>query len=160
MIGTQSFTSITEWNYKDSSGSPVLPSPLDPSSPRRTTSQSTSIVRYFQGKLVGRTGATIRSKGGDTRVVVKEWTGEGSEGGVRLGTNELRVSEGLNGAHDKRVRGGGKGGEYKKNKILPVDTPAYVVEGTVTAGGNVVSGVPVTEETWVRAVGCEPPSRE
>lgn len=68
----------------------MTPSPLDADSPRRTTSESKGVIRWFQGSIIGRRGAEIRSRGGDLRVVVKEWSGYGEVGGVGLGSNEVR----------------------------------------------------------------------
>ena len=55
----------------------ISPRPMDPNQPARTRSISGSIVRLFRGKLVGETlGRKLRSRGLDTRVWIKEYSGD------------------------------------------------------------------------------------
>lgn len=79
--GSMGFDEVTDWEYyrQDDDGRErqvVQPNPFDPAQPRRTRASSGSVVRIFRGELIGRLGSTMRSKGLDTRVLVKEFTGK------------------------------------------------------------------------------------
>jgi hypothetical protein len=79
--GSMGFQEITDWEYyrEDDDRKErqlVQPNPLDPSQPKRTKVSSGSVVRIFRGELVGRIGSTMRSKGLDCRVLVKEFSGK------------------------------------------------------------------------------------
>ena len=85
--GSAGFDRVPDWQYyivdidKDSweeqRRKPVSPRPMDPNQPARTQSSSGSVVRLFHGKLVGGTlGSKLRSQGLDTRVRIKEYSGD------------------------------------------------------------------------------------
>jgi len=80
-VGAMGFDEVTDWEYfqQDEDGRDrrrVEPNPLDPAQPTRTRKSSGSVVRVFRGEFEGLLGATIRSKGMDRRVLVKEFAGE------------------------------------------------------------------------------------
>mmetsp|Transcript_8522 Transcript_8522/g.17769 ORF Transcript_8522/g.17769 Transcript_8522/m.17769 type:complete len:542 (+) Transcript_8522:118-1743(+) len=80
-VGNMGFEEVTDWEYYfENEDDPkdrdvVNPNPFDESKPKRTRTSSGSVVRVFRGEFVGRLGATIRSRGLDQRVLVKEYTG-------------------------------------------------------------------------------------
>lgn len=79
--GSMGFDEVTDWEYyrEDEDGRErqvVQPNPLDPAQPRRTRASSGSVVRVFRGEFVGRLASTIRSRGLDSRVLVKEYSGK------------------------------------------------------------------------------------
>jgi len=90
-IGNMGFEEVTDWEYYyENEDDPedrdiVNPNPFDSSKPKRTRTNSGSVVRVFRGQFVGRLGGTIRSRGLDARVLVKEFTGEMAQ---RLAKNE------------------------------------------------------------------------
>jgi len=86
-IGSLGFDEIVDWEYydqtseeasprADKSRAVVEPSPFDPTKPKRTRSSSGSVIRLYRGKLLGELGASLRTKGMDSRVLVKEFVGE------------------------------------------------------------------------------------
>jgi len=54
----------------------VQPLPFDSTKPKRTRLSSGSVVRLFRGEFKGRLGSTLRSRGMDNRVLLKEFAGE------------------------------------------------------------------------------------
>mmetsp|Transcript_28862 Transcript_28862/g.78195 ORF Transcript_28862/g.78195 Transcript_28862/m.78195 type:complete len:544 (-) Transcript_28862:1178-2809(-) len=81
-VGNMGFEEVTDWEYyyeneEDPNDRNVVnPNPFDGSKPKRTRTNSGSVVRVFRGELVGRLGATVRSKGLDQRILIKEYTGK------------------------------------------------------------------------------------
>ena len=80
-VGNMGFEEVTDWEYYyENEDDPedrdvVNPNPFDSSKPKRTRTNSGSVIRVFRGEFVGRLGGTIRAKGLDQRVLVKEFTG-------------------------------------------------------------------------------------
>ena len=80
-VGNMGFEEVTDWEYYyENEDDPedrnvVNPNPFDSSKPKRTRTNSGSLIRVFRGEFIGRLGGTIRSKGLDQRVLVKEFTG-------------------------------------------------------------------------------------
>lgn len=78
--GSMGFDEVTDWEYyqedSDENRKAVQPNPLDPAQPKRTRESSGSVVRIFRGEFVGRLAGTLRSKGLDPRVLIKEFTGK------------------------------------------------------------------------------------
>ena len=75
------FDEVTDWDYYQvdedgNRGSRVRPNPFDAGQPRRTRASSGSVVRIFRGELTGKLGASLRSRGMDKRVLVKEFSGK------------------------------------------------------------------------------------
>lgn len=89
--GSMGFDEVVDWEYFDNPGEEkrnvVQPPPFDPTKPKRTRSSSGSVVRIFRGELAGRLGSTIRARGLDRRVLVKEFSGEKA---VELAKAELK----------------------------------------------------------------------
>lgn len=81
-VGKMGFDEVTDWEYyyeneRDPTDRKVVqPNPFDASKPKRTRKSSGSVVRVFRGEFTGRLGGTLRSRGLDNRVLVKEFTGE------------------------------------------------------------------------------------
>lgn len=80
-VGSLGFEEVTDWEYYQPSlvnneRRIVDPPPFDPSQPKRTREKSGSVVRIFRGEFSGRLGSTIRSFGMDSRVILKEFTGD------------------------------------------------------------------------------------
>ena len=86
--GSAGFDKVTDWQYysididdddryaQQERRTPIAPRPLDPNQPARTRSSSGSVVRLFLGEFTGGTiGAKLRSRGLDTRVWIKEYSG-------------------------------------------------------------------------------------
>ena len=79
--GSSGFDEVTDWDYytQDEDGNrieSVEPNPFDSSQPRRTRTSSGSVVRIFRGELGGKLGNTLRARGLDKRVLVKEFSGK------------------------------------------------------------------------------------
>lgn len=80
--GSMGFDEVTDWEYyyegedERDDRKVVQPNPMDPAQPKRTRESSGSVVRIFRGEFVGRLASTIRSKGLDKRVLVKEFSGK------------------------------------------------------------------------------------
>ena len=79
--GSMGFDEVTDWDYytQDEDGNrieSVEPNPFDSSQPKRTRSSSGSVVRIFRGELGGKLGNTLRARGLDKRVLVKEFSGK------------------------------------------------------------------------------------
>jgi hypothetical protein len=80
-VGNMGFEEVTDWEYYyEDEDDPddrdvVNPNPFDSSKPKRTRTNSGSVIRVFRGEFVGLLGGTIRSRGLDQRVLVKEFTG-------------------------------------------------------------------------------------
>ena len=79
--GSMGFDEVTDWEYykEDEDGRDrkvVQPNPMDPAQPKRTRASSGSVVRIFRGEFAGRLGGAMRSKGLDSRVLVKEFSGK------------------------------------------------------------------------------------
>lgn len=81
-VGNMGFDEVTDWEYyyqneEDPDDRNVVnPNPFDSSTPKRTRTSSGSVIRIFRGNFVGQLAGTIRSKGLDNRVLIKEFTGE------------------------------------------------------------------------------------
>eukprot|EP00536_Pseudo-nitzschia_multiseries_P008078 jgi/Psemu1/296793/fgenesh1_pm.199_\ len=81
-VGNMGFEEVTDWEYyyeneEDPNDRNVVnPNPFDASKPKRTRTSSGSVVRVFRGELIGRLGATVRSRGLDQRILIKEYTGK------------------------------------------------------------------------------------
>ena len=87
--GSAGFDKVTDWQYysvdidddddryaQQERRTPIAPRPMDPNQPARTRSSSGSVVRLFLGEFTGGTiGAKLRSRGLDTRVWIKEYSG-------------------------------------------------------------------------------------
>ena len=86
--GSAGFDKVTDWQYysvdvddddryaQQERRTPIAPRPMDPTQPARTRSSSGSVVRLFLGEFTGGTiGAKLRSRGLDTRVWIKEYSG-------------------------------------------------------------------------------------
>ena len=54
----------------------MQPNPFDSSKPKRTRKSSGSVVRVFRGEFSGTLGGSLRAKGIDNRVLVKEFSGD------------------------------------------------------------------------------------
>ena len=93
-IGNMGFEEVTDWEYYyENEDDPddrnvVNPNPFDSSTPKRTRTNSGSVIRVFRGEFIGRLGGTIRSKGLDSRILIKEFTGTFAQ---QLAKNELRA---------------------------------------------------------------------
>jgi len=79
--GSLGFDQVTDWQYFATDAysgerTPVSPMPMDPSQPARTRSSSGSVVRLFRGEIGGKLASKLRSRGLDSRVWVKEYSGE------------------------------------------------------------------------------------
>mmetsp|Transcript_9081 Transcript_9081/g.18558 ORF Transcript_9081/g.18558 Transcript_9081/m.18558 type:complete len:576 (-) Transcript_9081:587-2314(-) len=78
--GSMGFDEVTDWDYytqdEDGNRNSVEPTPFDASQPKRTRSSSGSVVRIFRGELSGKLGNTLRARGMDKRVLVKEFSGK------------------------------------------------------------------------------------
>ncbi|KAL3913104.1 MAG: hypothetical protein SGILL_006623 [Bacillariaceae sp.] len=81
-VGNMGFEEVIDWQYfyeneEDPDDRKVVqPNPFDASKPKRTRTASGSVVRVFRGEWIGRLGGTLRSRGMDRRVLVKEFTGK------------------------------------------------------------------------------------
>lgn len=81
-VGKMGFDEVTDWEYyyqneEDPADRKVVqPNPFDSSKPKRTRKSSGSVVRVFRGEFSGTLGGSLRAKGIDNRVLVKEFTGE------------------------------------------------------------------------------------
>jgi serine/threonine protein kinase len=81
-VGNMGFEEVVDWQYYyENEDDPedrkvVQPNPFDESKPKRTRTSSGSVVRIFRGEWMGRLGGTLRSKGLDRRVLIKEYTGK------------------------------------------------------------------------------------
>ena len=80
-VGSLGFEEVTDWEYYQPSlvnneRKMVEPPPFDPSQPKRTREKSGSVVRIFRGELSGRLGSSARSRGLDSRILLKEFSGE------------------------------------------------------------------------------------
>jgi serine/threonine protein kinase len=77
--GSLGYDQVTDWQYYTAdilTGeklSNTIPNPFDPNQPSRTRSKSGSIVRIFRGEFTGKLGGMLRSRGLDTRVLLKEF---------------------------------------------------------------------------------------
>jgi len=100
-IGAQGFAEVTDWDYFDETGKKVEPPPFDPSQPKRTVNKGGGSVRLFLGEVAGVEGAKIRSKGGDSRILIKEYNGL-SEAARR---EEVSLSRLLDNEEDSSMRG-------------------------------------------------------
>ncbi len=80
-IGNMGFEEVTDWEYyyQDEDNrderTTVNPNPFDASKPKRTRVNSGSVIRVFRGNFVGRLGSSVRSRGLDNRILIKEFTG-------------------------------------------------------------------------------------
>lgn len=80
--GSMGFDMVTDWEYyyadedDDDIRRVVQPNPLDPSQPKRTRESSGSVVRIFRGEFAGRLGSSVRARGLDRRVLIKEFSGQ------------------------------------------------------------------------------------
>mmetsp|Transcript_319 Transcript_319/g.593 ORF Transcript_319/g.593 Transcript_319/m.593 type:complete len:713 (+) Transcript_319:52-2190(+) len=79
--GSLGFDKVTDWQYFSTdpdSGerTPVAPRPMDPTQPTRTRSSSGSVVRVFRGEMAGLWRSRVRSRGLDSRVWLKEYSGD------------------------------------------------------------------------------------
>jgi len=80
-VGSLGFEEVTDWEYYQQSlvnneRRVVEPPPFDPSQPKRTREKSGSVVRIFRGELTGRLGSAARSRGMDSRIMLKEFSGD------------------------------------------------------------------------------------
>lgn len=77
--GSLGYDQVTDWQYYTADMvtgeklSNTSPNPFDPNQPSRTRSKSGSIVRIFRGEFTGKLGGMLRSRGLDTRVLLKEF---------------------------------------------------------------------------------------
>jgi len=129
-IGTLGFEEITDWEYSNpEDGTVVDPPPFDPSQPKRTrernisssgdnTAGGTGIgtgtgiggggpvsVRIFRGELVGTLASKARSRGLDTRIIAKEFSG-GTDA-VRLAEAEVTALSAVQGKICRMIDDGG-----------------------------------------------------
>jgi serine/threonine protein kinase len=80
-VGNMGFEEVVDWQYYyENEDDPtdrrvVQPNPFDSDRPKRTRTSSGSVVRVFRGEWIGRLGGTLRSRGLDRRVLIKEFTG-------------------------------------------------------------------------------------
>ena len=80
-VGNMGFEEVTDWEYyyqneEDIEDRKVVnPNPFDSSTPKRTRTNSGSVIRIFRGNFVGNLGNGLRSKGLDNRILIKEFTG-------------------------------------------------------------------------------------
>jgi hypothetical protein len=80
-VGNMGFEEVTDWEYfyeneEDPTDRKVVqPNPFDTSKPKRTRVSSGSVVRIFRAEWAGRLGGTLRSKGMDSRILIKEYSG-------------------------------------------------------------------------------------
>eukprot|EP00984_Skeletonema_dohrnii_P011488 scaffold4593_cov74-Skeletonema_dohrnii-CCMP3373.AAC.1 len=76
--GSLGFDQVTDWQYYTTDlatgqREDKAANPFDPNQPSRTRSKSGSVVRIFRGEFTGRIGGILRSRGLDTRVLLKEF---------------------------------------------------------------------------------------
>jgi len=79
--GSLGFDQVTDWQYYTTDiytgkQQNQKSNPFDPNQPSRTRSKSGSVVRIFRGEFTGRLGGMLRSRGLDTRVLLKEFAVE------------------------------------------------------------------------------------
>mmetsp|Transcript_12580 Transcript_12580/g.18692 ORF Transcript_12580/g.18692 Transcript_12580/m.18692 type:complete len:648 (-) Transcript_12580:92-2035(-) len=79
--GSLGFDQVTDWQYYTTDlatgqREDKAANPFDPNQPSRTRSKSGSVVRIFRGEFTGRIGGILRSRGLDTRVLLKEFAVE------------------------------------------------------------------------------------
>jgi len=88
--GALGFDEVIDWEYFDNPGEEkrniVEPPPFDPTKPKRTRSSSGSVIRIFRGELLGTMAGSLRSRGLEYRVLLKEYSGEMAE---ELASREL-----------------------------------------------------------------------
>ena len=82
--GSLGFDQVTDWQYYTTDlttgkRTDRTANPFDPNQPSRTRSKSGSIVRIFRGEFTGRLGGILRSRGLDTRVLLKEFAVENDD---------------------------------------------------------------------------------
>ena len=86
-VGALGFDEVVDWEYYETSYDEeegrevgdrkvVEPPPLDPTKPKRTRSSSGSVIRLFLGQFTGTLASSLRSKGMDARILVKEFAGD------------------------------------------------------------------------------------
>ena len=83
-VGSLGFDQVTDWQYYTTDlvtgeRQDRAANPFDPNQPSRTRSKSGSVVRVFRGEFTGRMGGMLRSRGVDTRVLLKEFAVEKEE---------------------------------------------------------------------------------
>lgn len=76
--GSLGFDQVTDWQYYTTDLSTGkredrAANPFDPNQPSRTRSRSGRVVRLFRGEFTGRIGNLLRSRGLDSRVILKEF---------------------------------------------------------------------------------------
>lgn len=82
--GSMGFDEVTDWDYftnpyesqNELDRDIVQPPPFDPTKPKRTKTSSGGVVRLFLGELQGPIAGKMRAQGMDTRVLVKEYSGD------------------------------------------------------------------------------------
>lgn len=82
--GSLGFDQVTDWQYYTTDlvtgqRENRAVNSFDPNQPSRTRSKSGSVVRIFRGEFTGRLGGILRSKGLDTRVLLKEFAVENDD---------------------------------------------------------------------------------
>ena len=112
--GSMGFDEVTDWDYYQvdedgNRGSRVRPNPFDAGQPRRTRASSGSVVRIFRGELTGKLGASLRSRGMDKRVLVKEFSGKVARD---LAASELAAVGTLQSAVCSELDEGARSGEW------------------------------------------------
>lgn len=83
-VGSLGFDEVTDWEYyyeNDEDGNEiqrqvVQPPLFDSSKPKRTRSSSGSVVRLYRGEFIGKLNSSLRSRGMDVRVLIKEFSGK------------------------------------------------------------------------------------
>lgn len=111
-VGSLGFEEITDWEYYQPSlinneKRVVDPPPFDPNLPKRTREKSGSIVRIFRGELLGRVKSKARSMGLDTRVMLKEFSGDSAISLARAELESLtRMQSNLCAELDQGARNG------------------------------------------------------
>ena len=76
--GSLGFDQVTDWQYYTTDlatgkREDRAANPFDPNQPSRTRSRSGRVVRLFRGEFTGRIGNLLRSRGLDSRVILKEF---------------------------------------------------------------------------------------
>jgi hypothetical protein len=87
--GSLGFDQVTDWQYYTTDlytgrQQNEKSNPFDPNQPSRTRSKSGSVVRIFRGEFTGRLGGMLRSRGLDTRVLLKEFAVDNNDNDDRL----------------------------------------------------------------------------
>jgi len=114
-VGNLGFEEVTDWEYYDPNDASIVdPPPFDPDQPKRTREKSGSVVRIFRGELIGLANKA-RSLGLDTRVLVKEFSGEFA---LRLAKAEVESLTQMQSTFCYEVDSSAKNGEWTSSASM------------------------------------------